>query len=301
MLELPVTDADHLRSLESFLRNRLPDAPPGYITTLIRKGHAAVTPHRPIDHPLVTGERIRLKGSARTLSLLRKGPDVVDILHEDTDIIVINKPSGIPMHRTGQDEVTVIDRVKTHFRQRGLQILPRPVNRLDRWTSGVVILAKSAKGAAIYGRIVQERGVVKRYLALCHGMVSSTLGIATPIDGRESLTTVHPILTTDHLSLLLVTPHTGRMHQIRIHLSGAGHPIVGDRRYGGERLIGFPGFFLHSLQTLIRMGEQTRSVTAPLPSHFIDLLDHSFPGERQTTLTRLLDIVRSGSSLSAPQ
>ncbi|GAB4295857.1 MAG: RluA family pseudouridine synthase [Desulfuromonadia bacterium] len=289
MIELQITETDHLRPLESFLRNLFPDATPGYVTTLIRKGHASVSTDRPPARLLATGDIVRLKESAKTLSLMEKRPRPVDIIHEDSDIIVINKPSGVAMHRTGRDEETVIDRVSHLFHSRGLSLKPRPVNRLDRGTSGVVILAKGGKAAGIYGRMIKGAGFEKRYLAVCHGDVREGGEITTPIEGKEATTRFEVIATTGTLSLLLVTPFS----QIRIHLSLSRHPIVGDRRYGGVVPSEPPGFFLHSLQTAVSRDGGKRSFVAPLPPHFLDVIKHSFAGAEMDIMTHLLGLVSS--------
>jgi len=198
------------------------------------------------------------------------------IIHEDQDLLVINKPAGLVCHPTKTDEFSsLISRARLHL---GPNSRPHLVNRLDRETSGVTIVAKNSQTAGALGRIWETRQVEKEYLAIVHGHLTSDHGvIEAPLgkdetsrvaikdrvrsDGAPARTEyrvlsrfghsqnpkpldsqtppVHPSLrpsdhSTNPFSFLLILPHTGRKHQIRIHLAHIGHPIVGDKLYGGD-------------------------------------------------------------------
>jgi 23S rRNA pseudouridine1911/1915/1917 synthase len=176
-----------------------------------------------------------------------------DVIHEDDELLVINKPAGLVCHPTKGDEFSsLISRVRIHL---GAGSRPHLVNRLDRETSGVTLVAKTDPVALSLRRIWETRKVSKEYLAIVHGAVRQESGIIdAPLgkdersqvaikdcvrpDGLPSQTefqlkrtfTVHGSL----FSLLQLAPQTGRKHQIRIHLSHLGHPIVGDKLYGGD-------------------------------------------------------------------
>jgi len=216
------------------------------------------------------------------------------ILHEDAGLLVVNKPAGLVCHPTKGDEFSsLISRARLYLKPSTLNLQPSThlVNRLDRETSGVVIIAKNSETAGELGKIWETRAVQKEYLAIVHGYVRDDHGlIDAPLgkdersrvaikdcvrpDGAPSQTeywverrfsvgvqasacsnstlkrelqhiapSIHNSLARRSVaetaqpstySLLRVIPRTGRKHQIRIHLAHLGHPIVGDKLYGGD-------------------------------------------------------------------
>ena len=149
-----------------------------------------------------------------------------------------------------------------------------PVNRLDRGTSGAVILAKSSSSAGIYGRQVKETGLDKLYLALVWGTSDDSGVINEPLDDKESETRYRTVLAGESCSLLAVTPISGRMHQIRRHLAATGHPVVGDKRYGGGDMPELSGFALHSFRTAMALAESGElTVRAPVPDEMLTLCE----------------------------
>lgn len=177
----------------------------------------------------------------------------LNIIHEDADLLVVNKPAGLVCHPTKGDEYSsLISRVRLHL---GEGARPHLVNRLDRETSGVTMVAKRDEAAHALRRIWETREVEKQYLAIVHGHVRAEQGMINAPLGRDerSRVAIKDCVRPDgaasrtefrverrfsraegDFTLLQVLPRTGRKHQIRIHLAHLGHPIVGEKIYGGD-------------------------------------------------------------------
>src|SRR5664279_1232251 len=273
MLSYEITPRDHCRRLESFLRTLLPAAASGYPRKLIKSGAAklngaASTP----DTFLASRDTVTLKESATLTGLIRDNRPELDILFEDDQVVIVNKPAGLAMHRTAELEDNLVDQGAAYMELRGTACKLYPVNRLDRGTSGTVILAKSSSSAGIYGRQVKETGLDKLYLALVEGLPPGSGSICEPLDGKESETRYTILLHGNDCTLLAVVPISGRMHQIRRHLEAIGHPVLGDKRYGSHELSDYRGFALHSFKTvLIRPDSGPLTVCAPLPNPLLEL------------------------------
>lgn len=273
MLTYQITDIDHCRSAESFLRNLLPAAPSSYIRKLISAGHLKISGGTVApDTILATGNTATLKESDRTRQFLAAARPQLDILWEDDYCVIVNKSAGLPVHRTAEaGEANLVELAEHFMAGRGTPVKLRPVNRLDRGTSGATILAKSSSSAGMLGRYVKEDGLGKLYLAVADGNLPDAGAIDTPLDGKDAHTAFRTLARDTAASFVLVTPTSGRMHQIRKHLSASGHPVRGDHRYRGTLLTGYPGHLLHAFRVSLIHPATGRKliVHAPLPPAFI--------------------------------
>jgi len=294
MLTYKITPHDHCRRLESFLRTLLPTAAAAYPRKLIKSGAAklngaASTP----DTLLAANDTVTLKESATLTALLQEERPALDILYEDDQIVIVNKPAGLAMHRTAELEDDLVEQGSAYMEGRSTACKLYPVNRLDRGTSGTVILAKSSSSAGIYGRQVKETGLDKLYLALVEGLPPGSGTIDEPLDDKESETRYTILLPGNGCSLLAVVPISGRMHQIRRHLEAIGHPVLGDKRYGSHELPDYEGFALHSFKTvLIRPDSGPLTVCAPLTDSLLDLCAERGI-EREVVLAAVKGLIQS--------
>ncbi len=276
MITILIHEQDHCRRVDSLLRNILPAAPLSYLRKLLTSGHLQVNGSLPQGADLLRqGDSVTFKESGRLTTLMAERRSGLDILFEDQWIMLFNKPGGMPMHRAAEvDDRNLVDVGTALMRGRGEEVKLRPVNRLDRGTSGAVILAKSPSAAGMFGRFVKEVGLDKLYLTVVAGELSGQGTIDEPLDGKESITSYRVLCSGNGMSVVEAAPVTGRMHQIRQHLTLIGHPVMGDVRYKGYPLpAGFPGFALHSFRTSFThpATEVYETVCAPLPSQFLEL------------------------------
>ncbi|NOT26654.1 MAG: RluA family pseudouridine synthase [Acidobacteria bacterium] len=231
----------------------------------------------------------------------------LDVLYQDTDLAVVNKPAGLVVHPgAGHASGTLVNALLHHMTDLsgiGGEARPGIVHRLDRGTSGVMVIAKNDAAHQELSRQFQDREVEKEYVALVWGVVQAGRRIDAAI-GRDPVnrqkmsarakharSAVTRITRAHHLSgvtLCQVAIHTGRTHQIRVHLSAIGHPIVGDAVYGGVRRR-IPGD-LRALQRLERpflhaerlafthpRDQRRMEFTSPLPDDLMQVLE-GLPG-----------------------
>lgn len=299
MLTITITETDHCRRAESFMQNLLPAAPLSYIRKLFKSGHVSLDGHAIDSETLLSLDGVlSLKESGRLTQFLTGRTPELDILFEDEWILVFNKEPGLAVHRAAEvDERNLVELGQKFLRRRDRvpeqsPLKLRPVNRLDRGTSGAIVLAKSPTAAGIFGRMVHDEGFDKLYLAVVEGTLPPEGVITAPLEGKESETSYRTLLQGAGAAFVAVTPLTGRMHQIRQHFRLAGHPVRGDKRYGGKPLRGFPGHALHSFRTSFThpvTGVPCR-IHAPLPPAFLRLV-------QELAGARFADLIRSMPNL----
>ncbi len=239
----------------------------------------------------------------------------LDIVYEDSDLIVVNKPAGMVVHpAAGHARGTLVNALLHEVKDLsgiGGELRPGIVHRLDRGTSGLMVVAKNDRAHAELARQFHDREVEKEYVALVWGVVQAGRRIDLPIGrdpsdrkkmsararrARSAATRVTAALHMPGVTLIHVAIATGRTHQIRVHLSEIGHPIVGDAVYGGLRrrvpgdlrpLLALDRPFLHAGRIVFHHPGDGRKMEfeAPLPDDLQSVLDQILPEdyERSTS------------------
>lgn len=258
--------------IDNFLRSELPGVPKGRVYRLLRRGEVRVNGGRiRAEYKLQEGDEVRIPPARISTGAppppARLAADMLDsVLYEDKRLLVINKPTGVAVHGGSGISHGVIELLR-HARP-DLKDLAL-VHRIDRETSGCLVMAKRRSALRELHERFREGQVAKNYLALAVGdwqfgeqlvdvplHVQNRRGgerhVVVSKSGKEAQTRVSLSRTYGIYSLLQCAPVTGRTHQIRVHLQHAGHPIVGDDRYGDEeankqaRQFGLKRLFLHA-------------------------------------------------------
>ena len=212
----------------------------------------------------------------------------LDILWEDEYLLALNKPAGIVVHgaELTEETVTIAGAVAHYLGNQSFH----GVNRLDRGTTGVMLVAKSGYLHARCMELLQSGGLSREYRAVCEGILSPASGtIDLPIgrdessllrrcvreDGAKAITEYEVLETASKRSLLRLLPRTGRTHQLRVHMAAIGHPLVGDWLYGTEdhSLITRPALHSYILRFIHPVTEEKIFVTAPLPEDLRRLMN----------------------------
>jgi len=246
--------------LDRWFRRHYPGLKHGALEKLLRTGQVRVDGKRAkANLRLFEGQRVRIPPQAAAAPPKREGrkPDPADaafvqslVIYRDDDVIALNKPAGLAVQggtKTTRHLDAMLDALQFGSKER-----PRLVHRLDRDTSGVLLLARGANVAARLGKSFQSRNVRKIYWALAigvpeidHGRIDLPLGkragprgermMADGQDGKSAVTLYSIIETAGQAAAwLALWPLTGRTHQLRVHCAAIGHPVAGDGKYGGE-------------------------------------------------------------------
>ncbi len=252
---------------------------------------------------LEAGESVEILGApAGPLDLEPEAIDL-DVVYEDADVIVIAKPAGLVVHPgAGNPSGTLVHGLLARFPEIadvGAPDRPGVVHRLDRDTSGVLVVARTPRAYESLVTQLSDRSVDRRYDALCwnvpdprSGVIDAPIGrsqtrrtrMAVTVDGREARTRYEVVASWSRPTVARLTCalETGRTHQIRVHLAAIGHPIVGDGTYGGNRQslpVGRP--FLHAAELAFThpvSGERLQ-FEMPLPADLAAVLEHLGPPE----------------------
>jgi len=302
--------------LDRFLTAQVPDHSRSQIQRLIEQGH--VTHSR---YPKAKANSDIREGDVLTVALPEPAPSTtqpedlpLEILFDDEDVVVVNKPAGMVVHpAAGNPSGTLVNALLHHIKDLsgiGGEIRPGIVHRLDKGTSGVMVVAKRDEAHQELARQFHDREVEKEYVALAWGLVQQRKRINAAI-GRDPKNRVKMTTRADRarhavtrvtwsrdlkgVTLVRVAIATGRTHQIRVHLSAIGHPIVGDALYGGvHRRVPHPlravtkltRPFLHAERLAFThpRTKERMAFTAPLPDDLEAVLRELVPPDQYASI-----------------
>jgi 23S rRNA pseudouridine1911/1915/1917 synthase len=296
--------------IDRYLASVLAGQSRSQIQRLIKEGKVTVRGQTVSANRVVrTGDSIALEIPEPTSPAPQPEDLDLDIVYQDSDLVVVNKPAGMVVHpAAGHEQGTLVNALLhevTDLSGIGGELRPGIVHRLDRGTSGLMVVAKNDRAHAELARQFHDREVEKEYVALVWGVVQAGRRIDLPIGrdpadrkkmsararrARSAATRITAALHIPGVTLVHVAIATGRTHQIRVHLSEIGHPIVGDAAYGGLRrrvpgdlrpLLALDRPFLHAGRLVFHHPADGRKMEfeAPLPHDLQVLLDQILPEE----------------------
>lgn len=240
LIKLPRRAAVDEASMEQHLIEEV-GIPAPYLARLKKKGDI-----------LRTGDLLRLRFYSIAEAGFVSWWYPLEVLYEDDDCMVVHKPAGLSVHPAGPGEQrTLANAVASYYETTGQQVAVRHIHRLDQWTSGPVLYAKHAFAQYKLDADMREKAIERIYLAVVHGVphqqrgtINAPIGKDRHVSGKRRVSprgdeaiTHYEVLARyaeDSASLLRLRLETGRTHQIRVHLSHIGHPIVGDTLYGSK-------------------------------------------------------------------
>ncbi len=284
--------------LDKYIAEALPRFSRSYVQKLIEQGYILVNEERAkASQRLNSGDRITIKLPPTTVLTAEATP--LTIVYEDKDIIVVDKPAGLVVHPApGHPSQTLVNAVLAHcpnLAMSGDLIRPGIIHRLDKDTSGLIVIVKNDRARQYMVEQFKSRTVTKGYLVLVDGRLFPERGIIeAPIGrdphhrkrmtivetGKEASTQYQVERYLGNYTLLEVTPKTGRTHQIRVHLSAIGYPVVGDLVYGTKCrreaiASGVRRQFIHAYRLGFRLPStnEYQEFTSPLPVDLEQVLE----------------------------
>lgn len=283
-------EADEGRKVKYFVRSDMQVSYHQFSALKVRQGLWVNNVPVHANYLLHTGDEVCvfLSDDPRESVIPEKGD--VNIVYEDEDIFILNKPAPLACQSSPRQPFNTLENRLAWYFQAQETFIFRPLNRLDKGTSGLMAAAKNAHACQILQKQLHSPEFVREYLAIVEGSLSGKGTIDAPISkidiasikrvvnretGKPAVTHYQTVFTGKQHSLVRLRLETGRTHQIRVHMAYSGHPIVGDFLYGHEddRL---PGrFALHStrIRLLHPISGKVVSIDAPLPEELLTLLN----------------------------
>lgn len=308
MLEFRIEEDNAGVRLDKYLRKRLPNVPASHLFKMIRTKKVRVDGKRAQpDQPLELGQVVSIRGTEERLlpppqvrRPLPVDPSKLDVLFEDDWMMAINKPSGMAVHPgSGITSGTLVDYVRAYLGPRAVRndFAASPAHRLDRETSGVILVAKRRPAMVHFTEVFTHGRAKKRYLTLLMGRMPKSHGVVDlplaehqqsaaskarrGINLQEAVTRWSVVHQTSECAYVEAAIETGRTHQIRRHFAAIGHPVAGDRKYGdfgfnreAKARWGLRRLFLHAQRIEFPHPQDGRRmvVEAPLPSELAQVL-----------------------------
>ena len=321
MKEIRITKNEENQRLDKFLLKYMNKASKAFIYKMLRKKRIKYNGKKAEGNELLhSGDSLSLYLSEETMISFMEEKTIAQaerhfaIVYEDDDVLAVAKPAGLLTHpENGEDKDTLIDQVLYYLYQKGQytpskesSFTPALCNRLDRNTSGIVLAGKTLKGVQGLNEAIRSRQVDKFYLTVVHGRVEEAGEITAFLskeegknqvrisedagaDGKESITQYRPLAYGEGCTLLEIHLVTGKTHQIRAHMQGMGHPVVGDRKYGDTAVntefrqrFGLSNQFLHGERLVFsdiqgKLGYlKGKTLLAPLPKVFQQIKEEIF-------------------------
>ena len=277
--------------IDRYLAEEMPERSRSYLQKLIKEQYIKVN-----DKPVKANYRLVLGDRVEVCIPEAKEPDIepenipLDILYEDEDVIVVNKPTGMIVHPSaGIYSGTLVNALLYHCHDlSAINGIARPgiVHRIDKETSGLLMVAKNDNAHRSLSKQLEEHSVVRRYVALVHGVINHNVGrIETPIgrdskdrkkmavtskNAKDAITNFKVLERYDDMTLIECRLETGRTHQIRVHMQYIGHPVYGDPQYGFRNDDNTHGQYLHAkvLGFVHPRTNEHMYFEAPLPDFF---------------------------------
>ena len=294
MIEYKVNESG--KRLDAYVSSQSEEITRTAAQRLIEQGNILVNgKQQKVSYKVSIGDIITIE-EVKAQEIELKAQDIpIEIIYEDNDIIVVNKPKGMVVHpANGNPDGTLVNAImaicKDSLSGIGGEIRPGIVHRLDKDTSGLLIVAKNDKAHVNMSEQIKNHQVKKTYIALVRGSVkedeatidmpigrsnSDRKKMAVNKNGRNAITHIKVLKRYDKYTLLEVNIETGRTHQIRVHLSHIGYPIIGDYTYSnGKNEFCVVGQCLHAKQLEFKhpITEQEMKLEAPLPNYFEEII-----------------------------
>jgi 23S rRNA pseudouridine955/2504/2580 synthase len=276
MREIVLSGSESPKKLENFLKKHFPI---GYVRKLFRKNGVRINGRRGGSDDIIrAGDRIQLYIPFELEAAVeRRSRAKIDIVFEDDSLLVINKPADLAVHegKTVSKQESLLGILESQYRDRGIK--PQLVHRLDKDTSGLLLVAKNQQAATELASSFETGKVDKEYLCLVVGRLQTNEGtIDFPLPGRDgkpirALTRFRVVKRYSAVTLLRVASETGRLHQIRLHFAKLGYPVVKDDQHGDfgfnkrfRKEFALKRQFLHAEKLRLNYAGKNREWTAPL-------------------------------------
>lgn len=292
------TPGEEILRIDRFLGSRLEQVSRSYLQKLVKDG-AVLVNGKPVksSYKVENGDRIRLEIPDAVEPEIEAEPMALDILYEDSDIILINKPKGMVVHpAAGHYSGTLVNGLMAHCKNElsGINGVMRPgiVHRIDMDTTGVLIVCKNDKAHNAIAEQLKVHSITRKYYAIVHGVLKADTGTVNapigrhPVDrkkmsineknGKEAVTHYRVLQRFRRFTFVECQLETGRTHQIRVHMASIGHPLLGDQVYGPAKVpfSGLQGQTLHAgvLGIIHPSTGEYMEFSAPLPAYFEAIL-----------------------------